>query len=492
MTEGPREVDDLELVEGARQGDQGAVVELWTRHYPAALSVARRSARQPRDAEDIASDAFAGMLSAIAGGSGPTGSVRAYLVTSVRNVAASRARRGSAAEIVTDDNYVLEAAQVDIARDPVAEFTELGLVREAFAELPHRWQIVLWRTAVDHDSNIDVGRDMGLSPNGVAALARRAKRGLRVAYVRAHVSSHGVEPRCEPFIEHLADFAAPPSRSAADIPAPVRAHVASCTRCTARVSELRLVGRRMAGILGPAIIGLMPATMRDAAIGLASGSSSVTAPAVSPATVGRWAVATLGAAGVATVIFGLLHNPPTPPEEPPIAPTRALPSSTTSQPVPTPALTRTVAPKATPSSRPPSPARSPASTTPPAPPSPTPSSQPVVRTTPMAVSLEMGGTRSDTSVTVAAQAQGVEGPLTLHLAVPDGVTLARSQGDWVQCTQSGTMMTCEAAATSSGQWTGTLHTVWADEARGMVTATAAGTYSNGAPASGTVGTTWPP
>ena len=47
--------------------------------------------RQPRDAEEIASDAFSGMLSALSGGAGPTTSVRAYLVTSVRNLAASRA-----------------------------------------------------------------------------------------------------------------------------------------------------------------------------------------------------------------------------------------------------------------------------------------------------------------------------------------------------------------------------------------------------------------
>lgn len=110
----------------------------------------------------------------------------------------------------------------------------------------------------------------------------------------------------------------------------------------------------------------------------------------------------------------------------------------------------------------------------------------------MAVSLELGGARSDTSVSVAAEAQGVEGPITLDLEVPDGVTLARSEGSWVQCTQSGTVITCTAAATSSGQWTGTLHTVWADDAQGLLTATAAGTYGNGAPATGSVGTTWPP
>ena len=53
---------DVDLVERARQGDQEAAVQLWTRHYPSVLLAARRVTRQPRDAEEIASDAFAGML----------------------------------------------------------------------------------------------------------------------------------------------------------------------------------------------------------------------------------------------------------------------------------------------------------------------------------------------------------------------------------------------------------------------------------------------
>ena len=75
---------------------------------------------------------------------------------------------------------------VEIAKSPALALAELtpipdvidrarGGDRVAFAELPQRWQIVLWRTAVDKDSNIEVGRAMGLSPNGVAALAKRAR-----------------------------------------------------------------------------------------------------------------------------------------------------------------------------------------------------------------------------------------------------------------------------------------------------------------------------
>jgi RNA polymerase sigma factor (sigma-70 family) len=173
------EVDDLELTSRARDGDERAVVELWTRHYPAALSTARRVARQPRDAEELASDAFSGMLAALSSGGGPTESVRAYLLTSVRNGVTTRARRANASDILTDEDSVLENA-ADLHPDPVAAAGELSLMREAFATLPTRWQHVLWRTAVDHESNIAVADELGVSPNAVAALARRARQGTGV------------------------------------------------------------------------------------------------------------------------------------------------------------------------------------------------------------------------------------------------------------------------------------------------------------------------
>ena len=113
-------VDDLDdqtpdavLLDRLRAGDREAAVDLWTRHYPSVLLAARRVTRQPRDAEEIASDAFSGMLTALSGGAGPTTSVRAYLVTSVRNLAASRATRSSAGDVMTDDVAMFDRPTLD-------------------------------------------------------------------------------------------------------------------------------------------------------------------------------------------------------------------------------------------------------------------------------------------------------------------------------------------------------------------------------------------
>ncbi|HEV7196131.1 MAG TPA: sigma-70 family RNA polymerase sigma factor, partial [Pedococcus sp.] len=247
------EVDDLELTSRAREGEESAVIELWTRHYPAALSTARRVARQPRDAEELAADAFSGMLVALSTGGGPTGSVRSYLLTSVRNGMASRARRANASDVLTGENTLLENA-AEVPRDPVAAHSELSLVREAFSALPSRWRHVLWRTAVEHESNITVAREMGLSPNAVAALARRARRGLRAAYVQVHVSRGAVDPKCLPFVGGLAALLGGPPNDGSD----VAEHVRGCTRCTERLAELRRVDRNLAGVLTPAVLSLLP------------------------------------------------------------------------------------------------------------------------------------------------------------------------------------------------------------------------------------------
>ncbi|KRF29194.1 RNA polymerase sigma factor [Phycicoccus sp. Soil802] len=497
---------DAVLLDRLRAGDREAAVDLWTRHYPSVLLAARRVTRQPRDAEEIASDAFSGMLSALSGGAGPTTSVRAYLVTSVRNLAASRATRSSAGDVMTDDVALFDKPTADTT----AHMSELQLVRVAFAELPQRWQIVLWRTAVDKDSNIEVGRAMGLSPNGVAALAKRARRGFRLSYLRAHLSDRGVEAQCKPFIDGLADL----SISDVDAPPALVAHVASCVACTRRIDELRVVNLNFAGIVGPAVLGLVPSKLLVAAAGV--GAAGVGAGGSAGALVGaqgpslsvsgfrpgaRWAVGSAALAGAVVAI--LLAGRPEAMTAPPVAqPLQTVPLppvtslTTTARPKPTPSTTtrtRSSAPVpsvAKPSRPGPAPTPVAATSRPPVVTSTT--TSPAPRTSPLTVDLALAGPRSDTSIGVSASAQGVEGPVRLTLQLPGGVTMAGVGGDWGSCTQNQDVVTCTAGPASDGRWSGTIHTVWAADARGQVRATVEGTYANGSPATGTVGTTWPP
>lgn len=248
------ETDDTDLLSSVRDGQADAMAELWSRHYPATLTAAQRISRQPQDAEELASEAFSGMLHAISNDGGPSVSVRGYLLTAVRNQAANRARRASTHDVLTDEMTDFEPRDRRL-HDPVAHHAELGLVRQAFATLPPRWQMVLWRTAVDHDKNAVIAADLDRSPNAVAALAKRARQGFRVAYLRAHESSHGIAAECAPYAPRLVELL-PGADTVAT--AEIREHVADCSRCARRLADLRIVDADLGGALLPALLTLGP------------------------------------------------------------------------------------------------------------------------------------------------------------------------------------------------------------------------------------------
>ncbi|WP_210435469.1 hypothetical protein [Saccharopolyspora sp. ASAGF58] len=54
--------------------------------------------------------------------------------------------------------------------------------RRRFARLPHRWRRVLWCMEAARLTTADVSRKLGISRNSAAALAYRARKGLRESY----------------------------------------------------------------------------------------------------------------------------------------------------------------------------------------------------------------------------------------------------------------------------------------------------------------------
>ncbi|WP_270888708.1 RNA polymerase sigma factor [Pedococcus sp. 5OH_020] len=504
MTDQLMAATDDELTALARQGDQHAIVELWTEHFPATLSAARRYAHQPRDAEEIASDAFAGMLAALASGKGPGTSVRGYLVTSVRNLAASRSRRGSSSDVLTDNSDTFDRVG-QVPSDPVAQLGELGLVREAFAMLPRRWQTVLWRTAVDADSNVTIGEDMGISPNAVAALSRRARRGLRTAYLQVHVSRSGVAPECQPFIDGLADFVV----NEEGAPAALRAHVRTCARCGARVAELRTMERGMGGLLGPAILALAPAQLVTAGSTTVGGAVAAGATAADGAAGSRGRLSSrwlllAAAALVALVTVAVLWSPTKGGTQgaalrhTSATTSAAVTGSATGSATPVTAAT-TAAPRVTALPVTPPPVISPSVTVlpvqPPSPrptrPAPTVANRPPSR--PAAIDLELSGDAADTVMTVRGDVPGVRGAVTLLVTVPRGVSLGSTEGDWTACRQNGAQIACTGGSRASDRWSGSLHTTWpATLTSGPVKAQVSGRYASGKVANASVQTTWFP
>ncbi|NUS14614.1 MAG: sigma-70 family RNA polymerase sigma factor, partial [Streptomyces sp.] len=269
---------DAELVDQVRAGRDSAYEELYRRHAEAVRRYARTCCRDAHTAEDLTGEVFARTLQAIRGGSGPQSAVRAYLLTTVRRVAAtwgSTARREHLVEdfavfAVTAAGAGTSAAASEPAADVHAmREAEQSLAVKAFRTLPERWQTVLWHTAVEEEPPSAVAPLLGLTANATAVLAHRAREGLRQAYLQAHVSAAltgGGE--CARYADRLGAHTRGGLRMRAD--RELNRHLKDCERCTAASRELADLNSTLRGLLPVAYIGWFAAVYAAKAAGVAA------------------------------------------------------------------------------------------------------------------------------------------------------------------------------------------------------------------------------
>lgn len=241
---------DETLADLTRTGDERAYAELWRRHSAAGRAAATRFA-QIADPDDLVQEAFLLVYSAMADGKGPTGAFRPYLYRTIRNVAVSLSRRRNA-QAVGDEQDLALLPGAPVVDDQVDQALEKTITARAFGRLPERWQTVLWYTAVEGMPPRDVAPIVGLSSNATAALALRAREGLRVEWLRAHLEHPGVEPECRRTVERLPelerDGLGPSER------ADVTAHLRGCLRCSIVQDELGEVASKLRLILLPLVL----------------------------------------------------------------------------------------------------------------------------------------------------------------------------------------------------------------------------------------------
>jgi len=267
-------VGDAALLAAVRAGDSAAMGTLYERHAGAALRVARQYVDSSSDADDVVADSFAAVLGALQRGNGPQEAFRAYLFTVVRRVAAVRRDQGRRVQ-PTDDVATLEAgtALAPTAAEPALEGFERGVVAQAFHSLPERWQAVLWHTEVEGKQPAEVAPLLGLSANGAAALAYRAREGLRQAYLQHHVQ-RPLDEGCRTVAGKLGGYVR--GGLGARDTAQVESHLDGCGTCRALVLELGDVNHGMRSVIAPLVLG-------TAGLGafahLASGGTAVAAGA---------------------------------------------------------------------------------------------------------------------------------------------------------------------------------------------------------------------
>ena len=234
---------DAELISAAREGDAAAFGLLYERHAGATWAVARQYTNSAADAEDVVAEAFTKVFAILKGGGGPDVAFRAYIFTTARRLGLQRVQAGNRTQ-PTDDVQVLEAAlepESSTEAPALADF-ERGVVGRAYSTLPERWQAVLWYTEVESLSPAKIGPLLGLSANGVAALAYRAREGLRQAYLQQHLQDP-LDSGCRTIAGKLGAYVR--GGLATRETAHVDQHLEGCGECRALLLELGDVNHGM-------------------------------------------------------------------------------------------------------------------------------------------------------------------------------------------------------------------------------------------------------
>ncbi|MGP4021114.1 sigma-70 family RNA polymerase sigma factor [Saccharopolyspora sp. 5N708] len=346
---------DGELLEQVRSGSSAAYAQLYERHVGAAYNMARQVSKSSAEADDLVSEAFAKVLDTLRDGRGPTTAFRAYLLTALRHTAYDRTRRERKVQL-SDDVEEVSGADVSVPfTDTAVAGLERSLAAQAFARLPERWQTVLWHVEVEGQTPAQVAPLLGLTPNGVSALAYRAREGLRQAYLQVHLgqldaAESGVE-QCRAAVDRLGAWTR--SGLSRRETAQVEAHLDGCDRCRALAAELADVNGALRAIIAPLVLGASAtgylATSSSGASAAAAGTTTGASGAVNAASAGPRQAVT---AGVATAVLAaavaiamtagsdqpapLADAPPPPPAvvsptpaPPPPAPPRRTPSPQT-------------------------------------------------------------------------------------------------------------------------------------------------------------------
>jgi RNA polymerase sigma factor (sigma-70 family) len=469
--EGP---SDAELIDAVRTGTVSAYGSLYERHVASAYNLARRLSRSPAEADDLVAEAFAKVLDTLRGGRGPDSAFRAYLLTALRHTAYDRTRRERRVELSDD----LEATGGEKVAEPFADTALAGLERSlaarAFARLPERWQAVLWHTEIEGQSPAEVAPLLGLTANGVSALAYRAREGLRQAYLQVHLAET-TAARCRATCERLGAWTR--HGLARREKAQVEAHLDECSRCRALAAELADVNGAMRGVVAPLVLGA--GTLGYLAAAAAKGGALTAAGAGGTAAAGGAAgaagsvprqflgVAASGVALAAAVAIAMTTGggnqeipaaAPTPTRTapaPPPAPPRQQPPAPNQPPAPQP-------PPREPAPRQPNPPAAPVPPPVPPPGQPAPAAPASLSVSPAApVGLVAGGEAADLPLTVRNSGGSVSEPVTATLRLPAGVTavpagdryghapllrMDGARGGTVDCPGGSPVVTCAASS----------------------------------------------
>jgi|SRR5690349_746899 len=194
--------DDMQLVMRLREGDESAFMELVDRYHASLVRLARRFVSSQAVAEDVAQEAWVGVLRGIGSFEGRS-SLRTWIYRILANTAKTRARRearsvpfaalsGPGEEAAVDPDRFLPAGNWASAPDQWSDLPEQRLlgdelrrvVDEAIEQLPANQATVIRLRDVEGFESSEVRDLLDLSEVNQRVLLHRARSRVRAALER--------------------------------------------------------------------------------------------------------------------------------------------------------------------------------------------------------------------------------------------------------------------------------------------------------------------
>jgi DNA-directed RNA polymerase specialized sigma24 family protein/anti-sigma factor RsiW len=273
----PLDYDDAKLLNLVRAGDTAAFSVLCQRHVEAARRLARELVVSPAEIDDVVAETFAHVLEVLRQGDGPSDAFRCYVLAAVRRVGEGRYAdpRG---RVTAASGPPLDPGLPVL--DPAGVGLDDALMVRAFIAQPERWSALLWHLEIEQENPDDVAPLFGLSRDGLAALERRAREGVRQACLDAYIA--GLDrAECMPVAERLGAYLryqlSEPRASE------VALHLSECDACRAVYAELVDLGATLRRGVAPVILGSVAASYLSSA-GYIVAPAAIPAAAVLPVT----------------------------------------------------------------------------------------------------------------------------------------------------------------------------------------------------------------
>ncbi len=244
-----QQLTDEELCDVVRDGAIWPLAVLWDRHHASARGWALN--KDPRAGEDATAEAFTLVFQALRSGGGPTSSFRGYLFKTIDSALVKHWTADRRTSPLDD----LGEFAVDDAPDHVEALTDAQDRRAAavaLQELPDRWREIIVAVDVEQRPVNEVASELGLSPNAASVLLKRAREGLRKAWIaRLHRPTEALPHDCATAVRHFGTVRwgkrGTRTRKATE------RHLETCESCPSRyrlfLEQATAVGLGLAGLL---------------------------------------------------------------------------------------------------------------------------------------------------------------------------------------------------------------------------------------------------